>query len=116
MRMNNRFVTARSWRMARTVLLHPKFHHGFTDFLAGRPFDYRLLDGWRELDQNRYENGREIAAECRAAGLVIKWTDRTRIPEDLKRLILARTEARNGKRPARNSAPAVPPEEGVVTF
>ncbi|NYZ14753.1 hypothetical protein HL658_19575 [Azospirillum sp. RWY-5-1] len=92
---NNRIVGARSWSRARPVLLHPKFFEGFRDYLAGRPFDYRRLDGWPLLDQHRYENGREIAAECVAAGLAVRWGDHSRIPRGLKALVASRALERS---------------------
>lgn len=94
---NNRIVGARSWSRARPVLLHPKFFEGFRDYLAGRPFDYRRLDGWPLLDQHRYENGREIAAECVAAGVIVRWSDRTRVPRGLKALVAGRARERSGR-------------------
>ncbi|MFC5356592.1 hypothetical protein [Azospirillum himalayense] len=69
------------------MVLHPRFFDGFRDFLDGRPFDCRRLDGWPLLDQHRYENGRELAADCRAAGIVVRWGDRTRIPRGLMDLV-----------------------------
>ncbi len=95
---NNRFFGARSWRTAKPVVLHPRFFEGFLDFVGERPFDYRKIDGWPLLDQHRYENGRELAAECRAAGIAVRWRDRTRIPRFLKSLVAER--ARN-RHPAR---------------
>jgi hypothetical protein len=92
---NNGFLGARSWRMAKPVVLHPRFFEGFLDYLGGRPFDYRGLDGWPLLDQHRYENGRELAAECRAAGISVRWRDRTRILRDLKALVAARARHRH---------------------
>ncbi|SMH39368.1 hypothetical protein [Azospirillum agricola] len=91
---NNRIRGARSWRQARPVLLHPKFFQGFTDFRLGRPFDYRMLDAWPMLDQHRYENGRELAAECRLAGLSVVWIERTRVPPSLKGVVVERARAR----------------------
>lgn len=92
---NNRIHGARSWRQAKPVLLHPKLFLGFVDFQAGQPFDYSLLDCWPMLDQHRYENGRELAAECKAAGIVVVWNDRTRIPRPLKKLVVERALARS---------------------
>lgn len=94
---NNQIVGARSWSRARPVLLHPKFFEGFRDFAEGRPFDYRRLDGWTLLDQHRYENGREIAAECQAAGIAVRWGERTRIPRGLKALVVGRARLRSGR-------------------
>lgn len=91
---NNRIRGALSWRQAKPVLLHPKLFLGFLDFQAGRPFDYRQLDCWPMLDQHRYENGRELAAECKAAGIHVVWIDRTRIPRPLKTLVVERALAR----------------------
>lgn len=91
---NNRIRGALSWRQAKPVLLHPKLFLGFIDFQAGQPFDYRQLDCWPMLDQHRYENGRELAAECKAAGIVVVWTDRTRIPRPLKTLVVERALSR----------------------
>lgn len=96
---NNRFFGARSWREARPVVLHPRFFEGFQDFLDGRPFDYRRLDDWPLLDQHRYENGRELAAECRAAGIAVRWGDRTRIPRGLKQMVAGRARCRTARRP-----------------
>lgn len=95
MMRNNLFYGALSWRQAKPVLLHPKLFQGFRDYQAGRPFDYRTLDGWPLLDQHRYENGRELAAECRAAGIMVVWIDRTRIPRPLKALVVGRAMARH---------------------
>lgn len=111
---NNRFHGALSWRQAKPVLLHPKLFQGFRDYQAGRPFDYRTLDGWSLLDQHRYENGRELAAECRAAGIMVVWTDRTRIPRSLKELVVDRATARRpavrlNSRYAQNLISALPP-------
>ncbi|MFP5516158.1 MAG: hypothetical protein ACLGJC_24130 [Alphaproteobacteria bacterium] len=92
---NNRIRGALSWRQAKPVLLHPKLFLGFIDFQAGQPFDYRRLDGWAMLDQHRYENGRELAAECKAAGIAVVWTDRTRIPRPLKTLVMERALSRS---------------------
>ncbi|WP_181449442.1 hypothetical protein [Azospirillum thermophilum] len=108
---NNRFFGARSWREARPVLLHPRFFEGFRDYVDGRPFDYRRLDGWPLLDQHRYENGREMAAECRAAGLMVRWADRTRIPRGLKELVAERARAR---RPARRRSARINTRETAV--
>lgn len=91
---NNRIQGARSWRQAKPVVLHPKFFQGFNDFRLGRPLDYRMLDGWPVLDQHRYENGRELAAECRLAGLSVTWIERTRVPRPLKSLVVERAWAR----------------------
>lgn len=91
---NNRIRGALSWRQAKPVLLHPKLFLGFIDFQAGQPFDYRQLDCWPMLDQHRYENGRELAAECKAAGIHVVWTDRARIPRSLKTLVVERALAR----------------------
>lgn len=93
---NNRIVDALSWRTARPVLLHPRFFEGFQDFLRGLPFDYRRLDSWSLLDQHRYENGREIAAECQGGGIEVRWTDRARIPRELKAVVVARANRRRG--------------------
>lgn len=87
---NNRIHGARSWREAKLVLRHPKLFEGFGDYLRGKPFDYHLLDNWPMLDQHRYENGRELAAECCAAGLAVRWTDRNRVPRPLKDLVVTR--------------------------
>ena len=95
---NNRFFGARSWRTAKPVILHPRFFEGFLDFVGGRPFDYHKMDGWPLLDQHRYENGRELAAECRAAGLAVRWRDRTRIPRYLKVLVAERARNRHPNR------------------
>ncbi|WP_029009429.1 hypothetical protein [Azospirillum halopraeferens] len=97
---NNRIVGARSWREARRVLLHPRFFDGFRDALDGLPFKYRELDGWPLLDQHRYENGRELAIECRCGGIAVRWTDRTRIPRELKALVVARARSRCAGTPA----------------
>lgn len=104
---NNRFVGARSWSRAKPVLLHPKFFEGFRDFLDGRPFDYRRLDGWSLLDQHRYENGREVAAECVAAGVAVRWHDRTRIPCGLKSIVAGRVweRSRSGGAPGGGQEP-----------
>lgn len=91
---NNRFHGARSWRQAKPVLMHPKFFQGFNDFQLGRPFDYRMLDAWPTLDQHRYENGRELAAECRFAGYSVMWIKRTRVPRPLRSLVVERAWAR----------------------
>ncbi|CAO3456201.1 hypothetical protein [Azospirillum argentinense] len=92
---NNRFFGARSWRQAKPVLLHPKFFQGFNDFRLRRPFDYRMLDEWPTLDQHRYENGRELAAECRLAGYSVMWIERTRVPRSLKSVVVERALARH---------------------
>ncbi|TWA74120.1 hypothetical protein FBZ82_101134 [Azospirillum brasilense] len=76
------------------MVLHPQFFDGFRDFLYGRPFDYRGLDGWPLLDQHRYENGRELAAECRAAGITVRWGDRTRIPRGPRDVVSGRARWR----------------------
>ena len=94
--VNNRIFGARTWRKAKAVLRHPKFHLGFRDYESGRPFDYGMLDGWPLIDQHRYENGREIAAECRFAGILVRWRERTCIPPELKELVAARVAARGG--------------------
>ncbi|MGQ9371680.1 hypothetical protein [Azospirillum sp. ST 5-10] len=91
---NNRIVDALSWREAKPVLRHPKFFEGFRDFTQGRPFDYRSIDAWPLLDQHRYENGRELAAECRGGGIAIRWTDRTRVPRELKAVVVERARRR----------------------
>ncbi|PNR00269.1 hypothetical protein C1S70_02330 (plasmid) [Azospirillum argentinense] len=101
---NNRFYGARSWREAKPVVLHPRFFDGFQDVLDGRPFDYRGLDGWPLLDQHRYENGRELTAECRAAGIAVRWGDRTRIPRGLKQLVAGRARHRGEPRRSLRSA------------
>lgn len=95
---NNRLFGARSWRAAKPVVLHPRFFEGFLDFVDGHPFDYRKMDGWPLLDQHRYENGRELAAECRAAGIAVRWRDRTRIPRFLKSLVAERARNRRSAR------------------
>ena len=101
---NNRFYGARSWREAKPVVLHPRFFDGFRDFLNGRPFDYRGLDSWPLLDQHRYENGRELAAECRAEGIIVRWGDRTRIPRGLKEPVAGRARRREEpRRPLRSA-------------
>ncbi|MFS2012089.1 hypothetical protein ACCD06_19790 [Azospirillum sp. CT11-132] len=91
---NNRIHGARSWRQAKPVVLHPKFFQGFNDFRLDRPLDYQMLDGWPMLDQHRYENGRELVAECRLAGLSMTWIERTRVPRPLKSLVVERACAR----------------------
>lgn len=97
---NNRFFGARSWQEAKRVLLHPRFFEGFRDFLDGCPFDYLKLDSWPLLDQHRYENGRELAAECRAAGIAVQWGDRSRIPRSLKGVVVERARRRQCTIPA----------------
>lgn len=92
--VNSRLPGAWSWREARPVVLHPLFYRGYRDFQTGLPFDYRTLDGWESLDQIRYENGREIAAECRALGLSLRWPDRRRVPRELKAVVVDRAGAR----------------------
>ncbi|WP_158043473.1 hypothetical protein [Skermanella pratensis] len=92
--VNSRLPGAWSWREARPVVLHPMFYRGYQDFQTGMPFDYRILDGLESLDQIRYENGREIAAECRALGLSIRWPDRNRVPRELKAVVVDRAWAR----------------------
>lgn len=88
--MNDAFFMARSWRQAKVILRHPKFFRGFQEACAGRSFDYRAADGWTEMDQHRYENGREIGAECRAVGIAVRWREPARIPPELKAVVRAR--------------------------
>lgn len=96
---------ALNWRQARTALRHPRFYEGFQEAMAGLPFDYGRLDRLSEADQHRYENGREIALECRNAGLEIRWPQRESVPLALKRLVLDR--ARRRADGARRTAPYV---------
>jgi hypothetical protein len=81
---------ARHWPEARRVLAHPDFHRGFREALSGRPFDHRRADSLPRLGQLRYENGRQIAAECVAQGLAVDWPSPHCIPPGLKRLVLHR--------------------------
>lgn len=91
---NDFFYGVRSWQKAKNIVRHPRFFEGFTEAMAGAPYDYRKADGLKVLDQHRYENGREIAVECRCAGLCFHWRDRDRIPAELKSLVVARVEGR----------------------
>lgn len=94
---NDFFYGVRSWQKAKSIVRHPRFFEGFTEAMAGVPYDYRKADGFRVLDQHRYENGREIAVECRCAGLCFHWRDRDRIPAELKSLVVARVEGRRDR-------------------
>ncbi|WP_156995403.1 hypothetical protein [Elstera litoralis] len=73
---------------------HPRFHEGFCEAMNGQPFDYEKLNVLSIFEQHRYENGREIAAECRCAGLRIDWLDRQRVPGPLKHFLRVRIAAR----------------------
>lgn len=81
---------ARHWPEARRILAHPDFHHGFREAQSGRPFDHRRADALPRLGQLRYENGRQIAAECAALGLAVDWSSPGHIPPALKHLVLRR--------------------------
>ncbi|WP_395675890.1 hypothetical protein [Inquilinus sp.] len=83
---------ARHWPEARQVLSHPDFHHGFREVQSGRPFDHRRADALPRLGQIRYENGRQIAAECAALGLAVDWPSPGHIPPALKHLVLRRLQ------------------------
>lgn len=100
--VNSRLPGAWSWRETRPIVRHPMFYRGYLDYQTGLPFDYRTLDGWEALDQIRYENGREIAAECRALGLSLRWPDRRRVPRELKAVTVHR---RGGGRDRRRPGP-----------
>ncbi len=91
---NEGLLGAATWRQARAALLHPRFYDGFRDGQAGRPLDYALLDRLPPPDQVRYENGRELAAECRHAGIAIRWPNWGSVPSALKGLVLARARRR----------------------
>ncbi|MBK8160995.1 MAG: hypothetical protein IPK59_20280 [Rhodospirillaceae bacterium] len=91
---NDQFKGAKTWERARRVLLHPAFYRGFQDAVAGNACNYREFDGWNELDQHRYENGREVAAECRLAGCPLHWPNRQSIPSHLRRHIIQRIRDR----------------------
>ena len=82
--------SARHWPEARRILAHPDFHHGFREAQSGRPFDHRRADALPRLGQLRYENGRQIAAECAALGLAVDWSSPGHIPPALKHLVLRR--------------------------
>lgn len=91
---NDQFKGAKTWERARRVLLHPAFYKGFRDAAAGNACNYREFDGWNELDQHRYENGREVAVECRLVGCPLHWPDRRNIPQHLRRHIVQRIQTR----------------------
>lgn len=94
MSFNDAICGATSWRAARTVVSHRVFHQGFVEAMAGKPFDYALLDGMNPYDQWRYENGREVAVECQQARLRIRWTSRERVPRRLRDFITSRALCR----------------------
>ncbi|OWJ65902.1 hypothetical protein [Inquilinus limosus] len=75
------------------MLGHPDFHHGFREAQSGQPFDHRYVDALPRIGQLRYENGRQIAAECAALGLSVDWPSPHRIPPALKRVVLDRLRA-----------------------
>ena len=106
--VNSRLPGAWSWREARPVVLHPMFYRGYRDFQTGLPLDYRTLDGWESLDQIRYENGREIAAECRALGLSLRWPDRKHVPRELKAVVVDRACTRRAGTCPPNPVPHYP--------
>lgn len=91
---NEGLLGAATWRQARAALLHPRFYDGFRDAQEGKPLDYALLDRLPPADQVRYENGRELAAECQHAGLAIRWPNRESVPLALKELVLDRARRR----------------------
>jgi hypothetical protein len=95
---NDFFWGAMSWRRARMIARHPRFHEGFIEGMAGLPFDYAKADRLSCFDQHRYENGRELAAECRCAGVCVQWRRRTRLPEVLKEILTGRVADRQAGR------------------
>lgn len=103
---NDPILGARTWPRAEAIVRHPRFHEGFCEAMTGRPFDYGKADRFTAFEQHRYENGREIAAECRCAGLRIDWPDHQRVPGPLKYFLQARIAARRtggGRDPYRRS-------------
>lgn len=91
---NDRFFGVTNWRRARTIARHPRFHEGFAEAMAGQPFDYAKADRLTAFEQHRYENGRELAAECRCAGLCIDWRRRNSLPDALKGFLIGRVRER----------------------
>ncbi|MFM2043059.1 MAG: hypothetical protein RLY86_1635 [Pseudomonadota bacterium] len=81
------------------MVCHPRFYDGFQDIIAGRPFDYARADRLTVTDQMRYENGREIGAECLRIGLGIAWPRREAIPRPLKDFVLSRALRRAREEP-----------------
>ncbi|MFD2265056.1 hypothetical protein ACFSM5_19280 [Lacibacterium aquatile] len=95
---NDRIFGAGSWRRARDIARHPRFHEGFLEAFGGQSLDYAKLDRMPPFDQCRYENGREVATECRCAGLCIDWRHRNSLPGALKTYLIGRIAARKAGR------------------
>lgn len=99
MSLNDSFRGADSWRKARPTVSHHAFHAGFVAVMEGRPFDYALLDMMTEYEQHRYENGREVAMECRQARLNIRWSRPDAVPRILRDFITSRALCRRARLP-----------------
>jgi hypothetical protein len=96
---NDTIHGACSWRSARHAVCHHAFHTGFVEAMSGKPFDYAALDAMTEYEQHRYENGRELAWECRQARLTIRWTRRDAVPRALRDFITSRALRRRAGLP-----------------
>jgi hypothetical protein len=97
---NDNIHGARSWRVARVVAAHRAFHDGFTEAMRGLPLDYRRLDAMTEMDQHRYENGREVALEwLSSTRAALRWSSRDRIPRALRDFITSRALQRAAQLP-----------------